>query len=290
MKYKSLYFYRLALPGFYQKIGIREFTMIKKLAFVVALTAVMAAPAMAATEFVNGGFESGDTMGWTTGTGARYTTSNTDLKPSDLLPGGALNISGLQHSVVVGKGVMEHTDGLLNQVYSGNYSFRAEDMNTGGYASAITQRVNNYTGDNIYFSWAATLEGAHGADDAGTFKLVLRDETLGTDVVTRSYNAASDGTGVDSRFALTKDGSFFYTKSWQVETLPVSAGALGHDFSLTLLAADCELTAHQGTVYLDGFGAVNPVPEPQTYAMMLAGLMGVGFVARCRKGYGRNKV
>ena len=237
-------------------------------------------------QFVNGGFETGDTSGWTTGSGYRALVYNADLTPGDFLPGGSSYRGDLQHSAVVDKGTMAHTDGALDQVYSGNHSFRAEDLEIGGYASAITQRVNGYKDSNIFFAWAATLEGAHGTNDSATFKLVLRDETLGTDIISRSYNAAVNGSGTDSRFAVTQDGNFFYTKAWQVEQLPLSAGSIGHDFSLTLLAADCALTAHQGTVYLDGFGAVNPppIPEPETYAMMLAGLGAIGFAARRRKG------
>ena len=47
---------------------------------------------------------------------------------------------------------------LLNRVYSGNYSYRAEDTTWGGYASAITQTVTNWTDNNIFFAWAAVLE------------------------------------------------------------------------------------------------------------------------------------
>ena len=257
----------------------------KKLALALGLSVLTAAPAMAAG-FTNGGFEDGNTTGWTTGSGFRGGVNNPGLIPSQFLPGGSLYDGTLNHSAVVGPGVMAHTNGTLNQVYSGNYSFRAEDLTIGGYASAITQTVVNYTDPNIFFAWAATLEGAHGVNDAATFKLVLRNVTTGTDLITRTYNAASGGGGVDSRFTLGSD-NFYYTTAWQIEQLDVSAFS-GDTFELTLLAADCQPTGHQGTVYLDGFGAVAPppvgaVPEPETYALMLAGLGLVGWVARRRR-------
>jgi PEP-CTERM motif len=253
-----------------------------------AAAALVCLPASA--QFVNGDFETGNATGWTSGTGSRAPVTNANLNPADFLPGGSRYNANLTHSAVVGQGVMQHTDGNLNQVYSGSYSYRAEDLAIGGFASAVTQRVNNYSDPNIFFAWAAVLEGAHGTNDAATFTLVLRDETLGTDIVRRTYNAASSGGGVDSRFALSTDG-FYYTTQWQVEQLTLDAASLGHDISLTLLAADCQPTGHEGVVYLDGFGSVAPppvpgVPEPETYALMLAGL---GVVAFARRRQQRNK-
>jgi MYXO-CTERM domain-containing protein len=255
----------------------------KKFALAALLSVGAAAPAMA--QFVNGGFETGNTTGWVTGTGARDIVDNPELVPSDYLPGGKYYNASLQHSAVVSTGTMAHTNGTLNQVYSGNYSFRAEDLTSGGYASAITQTVDNYQSNNIFFAWAATLEGAHGVDQAATFQLVLTDNTTGHVLVDRQYNAADNGSGVDSRFTLSND-NFYFTSNWQVESLDVSAYK-GDSFTLTLLAADCSPTAHEGTVYLDGFGAVtpptSPVPEASNVAMLMGGLGLFGLLARRRR-------
>ena len=254
--------------------------------FALAAAFVLAAPLSA--QFVNGGFESGTTSGWTTGGGIRTSISNTALNPFDFLPGGS-RYQVSNRSAVVGSGAMANTDGNLNQVYSGNNSYRIEDLFNGGYASVISQRVNNYQESNIFFAWAAVLEGAHATTNSAAFQLLLRNETTGAVLINRTYTAATGGGGVDSRFTLSSTG-FFYTTTWQVEQLDVS-GFIGNDFSLILLAADCQPAGHEGTVYLDGFGSVAPppvdpgvVPEPSTYALMATGLAGLfGFSRRRRK-------
>lgn len=256
--------------------------MLKKSSLALAISMMVSGPAFSAA-FVNGGFEDGNFGSWTTGGGYRASVNNASLTPSLFLPGGALYDSNLNHSAIVSAGIAPHTDGNLNQVYSGTYSARVEDTTFGGYASVIQQTVTNYTDPNIFFAWAAVLQGAHGTNSAATFILTLTDDTLGTTLVSRQYNAASSGGGVDARFTKSSDG-YFYT-AWQIEQLDVSA-AQGHDFTLSLLASDCQPTGHAGYVYLDGFGATTPpggsVPEPATLALLGLGALGLG-VSRRRK-------
>ncbi|MHA4871517.1 PEP-CTERM sorting domain-containing protein [Duganella sp. PWIR1] len=256
-----------------------------KLKYVAGVVGMLClAGAAHADGFVNGGFEAGSTDGWTTGGGYRGSVYNADLTPAQLLPGGALNADSGERGQVINGNYVDPLLGSLigSTVYSGQYAYRAEDTSTGGYGTAISQKVNNYTDSQIVFAWKAVLEnGGHVEDESALMKLTLTDDTTGQLLVSRTYNAGYTGSGVDARFS--SEGSLFYTPQWQVESLSIDASLSGHSFTLSLLAADCNPTAHTGYAYLDGFGAALPVPEPETYGMLLAGLALVGVVARRKK-------
>ncbi|NVM78311.1 hypothetical protein FHW83_004139 [Duganella sp. SG902] len=256
-----------------------------KLKYVAGVVGMLClAGAAHADSFVNGGFEAGTTDGWTTGGGYRGNVVNASLTPAQLLPGGALNSDNGSRGAIIDSSYVDPRLGSLigSTIYSGNYAYRAEDTWDGGYGTAISQKVTNYTDSQIVFAWKAVLEnGGHVEDESAVMKLTLTDDTTGQLLVSRTYNAGYTGSGVDSRF-LSESG-LFYTPQWQVESLSIDSSLSGHSFTLSLLAADCYPTAHTGYVYLDGFGAALPVPEPETYGMLLAGLALMGVVARRKK-------
>jgi hypothetical protein len=238
----------------------------------VMLIAAAASSAQAAP-LINGGFEDGTTNGWTTGGGYRGDVLN-PLSPTDFLPGGSQYDGDTPRSSIISAGTVDPRVGNLlgNTVYSGNYSYRAEDTFTGGFASVISQKVLNYTDPNIFFAWKAVIQGAHDDDDSALMVVQLRDDTTGSVVINRVYNGADGGGGVDGRFQVFN--GYFYTPQWQIEQLAIDASLLGHDFTISLLAADCQPTGHLGYAYIDGFGRANPsgeVPEPASAALLMLG-------------------
>lgn len=263
-----------------------------QLKHVTSAVLALVAGASQAAGFVNGGFEDGNFNGWDSGGGCRAPVFNNALVATDYLSGGSRygSTSGCSgtgqgavtaHSQVIGTGYVDpNVGGLLGStVYSGSYAARVEDTTWGGYASVLSQTVNNYTDTDIFFAWKAVLLGAHGITDAATFIITLRDLTTGTNIIRREYNAAAFPGA-----PFSQSGGNYYTANWQIEQLTLTQAQIGHDFQLTVLAADCEPTGHWGYVYLDGFGNVAPppgVPEPGSLA--LAGLALAGVAASRRR-------
>ncbi len=252
----------------------------------VLLGVASVAGSASAAGFVNGAFETGTAAGWTESSSTyRNSVYNNNLTPAFV----KANTGSGMHSSIINAGTVDPNVGAAfgTTVYSGNHSYRVEDTTWGGYASLIEQQVNGYTDSDIFFAWKSVLLGAHSDYDAATMIITLKDLTTNTELIRREYNAASGGGGVDARFSYLNGN--YYTPLWQIEQLSIDASLTGHDFLLSVIAADCQPTGHWGYVYLDGFGSVAPppvdngIPEPSTWAMMIAGFGLAGSALRRRR-------
>ena len=172
--------------------------------------------------FINGGFEDGTFNGWTKDGGVYYGDYVYD--PYD----------GLHHytgdpgkSAIVGTGMDYYSGNNLNMVYNGDYAARINNYDDYFHFSTISQTVNNWTDDHIYFEWAAVLQNP-GHSYAGHFSLELTNESTGTSLYSKSFDYYTAAGEVEGGWL---DGVYGWKYSnWQIVDLDVSA-YLGDDIS-----------------------------------------------------------
>jgi len=204
--------------------------------------------------FVNGGFENGNSTGWTGG-GGYWAGSPSSPVPVSNYNGGSPNNS------IVTMGVDPIVGG--STVYSGNYAVRLNDSYPGNSVSTLRQSVTNYTANDIYFAWKAVLQDSHGLYDSDYFSLAIHDDTTNADVVSRSYSSA--GTiGAGASNVQWRNVSDWKTSGWVVEHIDVAGlGLVGHSFTVTALASDCAYGGHAGYTYVDAFDQIT-TPKSQS--------------------------
>ncbi len=258
----------------------------------------MVSTALAADTFVNGGFETGSFSNWTKGYGTVSTSGNTRI----FTPTGTGSASATKDLIVTntvsGQTVINSKDantlGNLCEVYNGTYAARVNNFDNGSHYNYITQQVTGYQNDRIYFAWAAVLldptNTPHTVVQEPYFHITVTDNTTSTILYDISFDthfnipAAGfhDGLVVGNSDPNNSAGIWKYT-DWNPVWLNVTTG---HDFTMTVLAADCTLGGHGGYAYVDAFNntelPANPgvdanpiqelgVPEPAAISLLALG-------------------
>ena len=133
---------------------------------------------------------------------------------------------------------------------------------------------------NISSDEEINIDGGQ-ADVTATDDLLstLTIETDGFSTLILDIDASADGTvtftdgaGTSSPFALDDNGSNFFTLT----------GIVGNFVTFTTFVDGIE-TDIVSDIKQIRLGVAPPIPEPETYALMLAGLAAVGFISRRRK-------
>lgn len=267
---------------------MRNFPWIKAALASVVLGLSLPASAI----FTNGGFESGDFTGWTTGFGR-----NNGLQGSPPFTSASINIgSGGSFRGAVVSGGPDLLGAPITLPYAGTHSARVNNDATGGYLNFISQSDTITAADrdpsdnklHIRFNYAVVLEDpGHDASEQPFFFLRVRNVTKGTVLYEDFAFAGQTGTQFQPIPTPTGGNDPLYL-NWKPADVVVPDADLGDTIEVYLLASDCSPTGHAGYAYLDGFGSrvvppggntVAPVPTLSEAAFMALGILLAGAAA-----------
>ena len=254
--------------------------------------ALVALSLPASAIFTNGGFDSGDFTGWTTGFGR-----NNGLTGTQPFTSGSITIgSGGSFRGAVVSGGPDLLGAPITLPYAGTHSARVNNDQRGGYLNHISQtdtitNADRDPGDNklhIRFNYAVVLEDP-GHNPAGQpyFFLRVRNVTKGTTLYEDFSFAGQTGSQFVPIPAPTGGNNPSYL-DWKAADVVVPDADLGDTIEVYLLASDCRPTGHAGYAYLDGFGSrvvppgpsqATPVPTLNEMGLMALGLLLAGVAA-----------
>ena len=253
---------------------------------------VLSLPASAI--FTNGGFETGDFTGWTSGFG-----SNNGLQGSQPYSSASISYNpaaGSFRGAVVSAGP-DLYGAPIALPYAGTHTARVNNSARGGYLNFISQsdtvtEADRDPSDNqlhIRFNYAVVLDDpSHSANQQPFFFLRVRNVTTNTILYEDFSFAGQTGTQFVSVPSPTGGAQNPKFLDWKAADVIVPGAQLGNTIEVYLMASDCSLSAHAGYAYLDGFGsrvvppgatAATPVPTLNETALMALGLLLAGVAA-----------
>lgn len=239
----------------------------RKLMLITLTTGLFVSQAFAL--FANGGFELGNTTGW--------------------------SISG-DHSVISSytpQFIVTDPTWSSQIPYYGNYSLLLGSPNIGNetdnfhHSSAVStdgivtqQDIDN--GLHLYFRWGALLEEptngvihTNAQQPYFSAKVETFDGTSWTQRYFTDHRANQPGFTKIGRARSGDAGDIWYGSA--VTDLDLSTLGLGvnDQVRVSMFVQDCSLGGHGGLVFLDGFGTTRPpsVPEPSTISLLGIGLL-----------------
>lgn len=175
------------------------------------------------------------------------------------------------------------SDGGLNSSYGLYVAYTANGQLTGsaggftfGTISSLNYTLYGYTGGALTFGANASGQTTiTGGAPASQVALATGALPAGTQGYVATYPNGTATAGTDATFALTGTGSTVFTLPNPFYTM---AQTTFTGSNITPTATGFRITQGGGTLNF-----VSAVPEPETYAMLLAGLAAIGFVAKRRK-------
>ncbi|UUX96330.1 PEP-CTERM sorting domain-containing protein [Aquabacterium sp. J223] len=142
---------------------------------------------------------------------------------------------------------------------------------------SFSGNINGSAGELTYLAsqWGSTWSFLGKSDDAGTFGPFTGNPTVGTNG-TLTFDTPITGTFV---IALKSSNDYSYYLFNALS--PVSS--LTFDDTLGVTAGAGPQVNPKALSHANLYVAAAPIPEPETYALMLAGLGVLGFVSRRRR-------